>query len=150
MIVDAVLSYAHFAAVFLVFGTLCAEAFVINLPPAAAMARLLARIDLIFGVSAALAVAAGLARVFAGAKGAAYYGAEPFFWAKLATFAVVGVISITPTMRFLAWGRALKTNPDFAPPASEVKSVRSLIMAELYLFALIPLFAALMARGIGA
>jgi putative membrane protein len=150
MLRDALLSYAHFFAVFLLFGTLCAEAFVIRLAPNGPALRLIARIDLLFGLSAALVIAAGVARVVYGAKGAAYYWAEPFFWAKMGAFLLVGLVSIGPTVKFLAWSRALKADAAFVPAESEVKSVRRLILAELHLFALIPLFAALMARGIGA
>jgi len=149
MLLDALLSYAHFLAVFAVFGTLAAEAFVIRMPANAATIKLIARIDLMFGISAGLAVVAGFARVFFGAKGADYYWAEPFFWAKMAAFAVVGLVSILPTMKFLAWRKAVKADANFMAPDPEVKSMRRLILVELHLFALIPLFAALMARGIG-
>ena len=149
MLLDAALAYAHFVAVFLVFGTLSAEAFIVRLPANAATLRLLARVDLLFGISAGLAVAAGLARVYFGAKGAAYYWAEPFFWAKMAAFAIVGLISIVPTLRFIRWRKAAAADGAFVAPEADMKAVRRLIMIELHLFALIPLFAVLMARGIG-
>jgi putative membrane protein len=148
MIEDAILSYAHFVFVFLVAGTLVAEAFVIRLPQGAQTIKLLARIDLFYGISAGLVVVAGFARVFMGLKGPDYYWAEPFFWVKLAAFALVGLMSIAPTLKFLAWRKAIRTDESFAPPAGEVKAVRRLLMIELHIFALIPLFAALMARDI--
>jgi putative membrane protein len=149
MIVDAALSFAHFTAVFLLVGTLVAEAFVIRLPPSAAMVRLLSRIDLFYGISAGLVIAAGVARVFWGARAASYYAGQPFFWAKMAVFALIGLISIVPTLRFISWRRRLKTDETALPDAADVKSVRRLIMVEAHLLAVVPLFAALMARGIG-
>lgn len=150
MLEDAILSYAHFVFVLLVAGTLVAEAFVIRLPPTAPAIRLLSRIDLFYGISAVLMIVAGFARVFMGLKDESYYWGQPFFWAKMAAFTLVGIISIMPTVKFLAWRGALKKDEAFAPAEAEVKSVRRLIMIELHVFALIPLFAALMARGIGA
>ncbi|MGZ9114159.1 MAG: DUF2214 family protein [Brevundimonas sp.] len=47
----------------------------------------------------------GACRVFLHGKGSTFYEANPFFWTKLATFGVIGLISIAPTARFLAWAR---------------------------------------------
>jgi putative membrane protein len=149
MLLDACLSFAHFTAVFLVVGTLVAEAFVIRLPPSAPMVRLLSRIDLFYGVSAGLVIVAGAARVFWGIRSASYYAGQPFFWAKLGVFALVGLISVAPTLKFMAWRKRLRTDETALPSEVEVKSVRRLIMVEAHLLAFVPLFAALMARGIG-
>ena len=50
------------------------------------MALRLARVDAWFGIMAALVVAAGVLRVFFGAKGYEYYFVNIFFWAKMALF----------------------------------------------------------------
>ena len=147
MLLDALLSYAHFVFAFILFGALAGEAFVLRLAQNAASLRLLVRMDMFYGLSALGVIAAGLARVFYGVRGAAFYGGEPFFWAKLAVFAAVGIISIWPTMRFLSWRRALIGDEGFVPPEAEVKAMRRLVMIELHLLALVPLFAAFMARG---
>ena len=47
----------------------------------------LARIDAWFGIMAALALAAGVLRVFFGAEGVDDYFSNIFFWAKMALFA---------------------------------------------------------------
>jgi putative membrane protein len=52
-------------------------------------------------------------------------------------------------MIFLRWRRALRDDAAFSPPDSEVKRVRALVMAQAHLLAVVVLFAALMARGIG-
>ena len=87
----------------------------------------------------------GVGRVMGG-KGWAFYEANPFFWAKIATFALIGLISIRPTLLILKWRKAGKTAPGYIPPQAELVAVRRAIGLEILL--LIPLlaFAAAMAR----
>lgn len=147
---DAALSFLHFTFALILVGALVAEAFILRLPVDARVARLLLRADLFYGVSAVGVILAGLARVFWGAKGAEFYGAQPFFWAKMATFAIIGLISIAPTRKFIGWVRQGGKDPAFVVAEAEVKGVRRLVMIEVHLLALLLLFAALMARGIGS
>lgn len=147
---DAALSFLHFAFALTLVGALAAEAFVLRLPVDGRVARLLLRIDLLYGISAVGVILAGLARVFWGAKDAAFYGAQPFFWAKLATFAAIGLISILPTRTFISWVKRHGRDAAFAVTDADAKRVRRLVMIELHLLVLVPLFAALMARGIGS
>ena len=145
---DAALSFLHFVFAFLLAGALSAEAFVLRLPVDGRVARLLLRIDLFYGIAAVGVILAGVARVFWGAKGAAYYASEHAFWAKMAAFALVGLISIGPTLAFLAWNKRARGDSAFSVDDAQVKKVRRLVMIELHLFVLVPLFAVLMARGI--
>ncbi len=147
---DAAFSYLHFVFVLILAGALAAEAFILRLPVDGRVARLLLRVDLFYGISAVGVILAGLARVFWGAKGAEFYGAQPFFWAKIAVFAIVGVISALPTRTFMRWVKQAGQDASFAVAEADVKRVRRLVMIELHLLALVPLFAALMARGIGS
>lgn len=148
MLTDALLAWVHFLLAFLLVGTLVAEAFILRLPVDGRVARLLARVDLFYGISAGLLVVVGVSRVIWGAKGWAYYQGQPFFWAKMAAFAVVGLISILPTMTFLRWSRGAKASESFTVPEAEAKRVRRYVMAETHLIALLLLFAVLMARGV--
>jgi putative membrane protein len=147
---DAALSFLHFAFAFLLAGALSAEAFVLRLPVNAQVARLLLRIDLFYAIAAIGVILAGLSRVFVGAAGPAYYATQPFFWAKMAAFATVALISIAPTLTFIRWNKAARGDANFAVPDADAKKMRRLVMIELHVFVLIPLFAALMARGIGS
>lgn len=147
---DAALSYLHFAFALILAGALAAEAFILRLPVDGRVARLLLRADLFYGISAVGVIAAGVARVFWGAKGAAYYGAQPFFWAKMAVFAVIGIISVAPTRTFIRWVKQASQSPNFMVAEADAKRMRRLVMIELHLLALVPLFAALMARAIGS
>lgn len=146
---DAALSWLHFVLAFILVGSIVAEAFALRLPVDGRVARLLLRIDLFYGVSAFLIILAGISRVVWGAKGWTYYQAEPFFWAKMATFAAIGLLSIGPTRAFMRWAKQAKTDADFAIPEAEAKRVRGVVVVETALVALLLLFAALMARGVG-
>ena len=72
-----------------------------------------------------------------------------FFWAKIATFLVIALLSIPPTVAIIRWRKALKSNATFAPPAGVVRRVRGYLWAEAVLFLSLPVFAAAMARGYG-
>ena len=87
--------------------------------------------------------------MFYGGKGPEFYMQSPFFWAKMAAFIAAGLLSVPPTLQVIAWGKRAAADPGFALPPDEVASVRTYLSAELFLFALIPTFAAMMARGVG-
>jgi len=67
-----------------------------------------------------------------------------FFWAKIGTFLAIGLLSIPPTIRFIVWRGA-----GVAPSDEAAAAVRRYLHAEVALFALLPAFAAAMARGYG-
>lgn len=150
LLLDAAFSYLHFVFALILAGALAAEAFVLRLPVDGRVARLLLRIDLFYAISAVGVILAGIARVLWGAKGADYYMGQPFFWAKMATFLIIGLISIAPTRAFMRWTKSHAADPSFAVAEVEAKKMRRLVMIELHLLALVPLFAALMARAIGS
>ena len=112
-------------------------------------ARKIQRADLLYGVSSGLLLVVGLLRVFYFEKGAAFYMQSPFFWVKMGTFLIVGLLSISPTIRFLRWNSLLKQ--DQVPVLSEAEYVRTrrLLWLEVTGIAVILLSASLMARGIG-
>jgi putative membrane protein len=149
LVLDAGLAWLHFLFAFVLVGALSAELFMLRLPIDSRVARRLLRVDLFYGVASMLLIIAGVSRVIWGASGWDFYQAQPFFWAKLAAFTVIGLISIAPTRAFIRWTRAFNADAAFTPPEAEVKRVRRLLMIEVHLIALLLLFASLMARGIG-
>ena len=108
------------------------------------------RVDAWYGILALAIVAVGFWRAIFAAKGWAYYSVNLFFWAKIAAFVAVALLSIYPTIRIISWRRTLAQNADFAPAAADVLAVRQFLWAEAAVFALIPAFAAVMARGYGS
>ncbi|WEF31391.1 DUF2214 family protein [Pseudoduganella chitinolytica] len=147
---DLILAIAHHLAVFGIAAVLAGE---LALMRPAAMSphtvRLLGRFDAAYGVLAIAVLAIGFGRVWFGAKGPDFYLPNHVFWTKVAAFAVVGLLSIKPTLRILAWQKALKADAAFVPPADEIAALRRRMLAEIHVFALIPILAAMMARGIG-
>jgi putative membrane protein len=146
MFVDWLLASFHHLAVFSLAAILSAEIFLTAGPIDDRMALRLARVDAWFGILAAIALAAGLMRLFFGAKGVDYYLANGFFWTKMALFAAVALISVAPTFSFIVWRRRVRTDASYRPPAAEIARLRWALYAEAGLFALIPLCAAAMAR----
>jgi putative membrane protein len=84
-----------------------------------------------------------------GEKGWEFYQTNPFFWAKIATFSAIGLISIAPTIAFIRWARAAKADPAFQPQATEVKRMAGLVRIEVLLLLPLAAFAAAMARWAG-
>ncbi|TIN70322.1 MAG: DUF2214 family protein, partial [Mesorhizobium sp.] len=109
----------------------------------------LAGIDRHYGIIATLIIVVGIGRVFYGLKGWEFYVYNWVFWAKIAAFVMVGLLSIIPTVRFISWNRQASGNASFQVPAAELASVKTYIRAEAFIFLLIPVFAAAMARGYG-
>jgi putative membrane protein len=147
---DLVLAIVHHLIVFGIASVLAAELALMR--PAALSprtVRLLGRFDAAYGVLALAILVVGFLRVQYGAKGAGFYMDNPVFWAKIAAFAIVGLISIKPTLRILAWQKLAKADAAFVPALDEVGTLRRLMLLEIHVFALIPVFAAMMARGVG-
>lgn len=149
MFVDWLLASFHHLAVFSLAGILSAEIFLTAGPIDDRLALRLVRVDAWYGILAAVVVAAGVLRVFFGAKGYAYYVVNIFFWAKMGLFVGVALLSVAPTYMYIVWRRRVRADPSFRPPADEIAQLRRVLYVEAGLFALIPLCAAAMARGYG-
>jgi putative membrane protein len=141
---DLLLAVVHHLLIFAVFGFLLAEFITLRTAPTRDSIARIAAADLGYGIAAALIVLIGFARAIFAAKGWAYYSHNAFFWLKVGTFAVIGVLSIKPTIQFIRWRRAADL-----PGAAAVQAMRGRLHVELALFAFLPIFAAAMARGYG-
>lgn len=146
---DFLLASFHHLAVFSLVAILVLELALVRPGLDAATVRRLARIDLGFGLAAGAVLIAGFARVFFGLKGPAYYLGNWIFWTKIGIFALVGVLSIRPTLYFLAWRRQISADPDALPAPGEIVVVKRTIHIEAGLVFLLPILAAAMARGYG-
>jgi putative membrane protein len=109
--------------------------------------RLLPPLDMLYLLAVIGVIATGLLRLLFFAKGAAFYAVSQMFWIKMALFAIVGLLSLPPTLAFIATRRAA-AGGNFAVPAARCQRIRFFIIAELAVFSLIPLAATLMARGL--
>jgi putative membrane protein len=104
------------------------------------------KIDAAYGASAGLVIVIGICRVIWGIKGASFYLSNPWFWAKMASFATIGILSIPPTLALLRWRKASRQDAGFLPPAADLTRLRAYLHAEVALLALVVGFAAAMAR----
>jgi putative membrane protein len=104
------------------------------------------RADAAYGATAGPVIVIGVCRVIWGAKGADFYLSNPWFWAKMASFAAIGLLSIPPTLALLKWRKSSKQDGAFLPPQNEIARLRVFLHAEIGLLVLVVGFAAAMAR----
>ena len=143
---DLILAVLHHLAILSLILIVGAELALIRGELSTAGLRRLAAIDLGYGIAAGAIVVIGVARVILGVKGWVFYVHNPWFWAKMATFLIVGLLSIQPTVMFLRWRRAADADAAFSPPSAGVAAVRRTILIEALLLGLIVALAAAMAR----
>ena len=141
---DLTLAILHHLFVFALFGVLFTEFVTVRRGMDAAIAARVLPIDAWYGLLAALILIVGFSRAIFAAKGWTYYAHNAFFWAKIGTFAAIGLLSLPPTLAFLKWRRS-----GAAPTDEAVARVRRFLWGEVALFLLLPAFAAAMARGYG-
>ena len=145
---DLLLAVLHHLGILVLAGCLVAELAVLSLPPGRRWAETLPRIDLAYGLSAGAVLSVGLARAFWGSKGSGFYLENLAFWLKLGLFLVIALLSIRPTMTFLRWRRLARAEGT-VPSISDVTGTRIWVLVQAGLLLGLPIFAALMARGIG-
>ena len=143
---DLVLAIAHHLLVFGLAALLAAEAALLRPGLSPQQLRLLGTLDSDYGACAVLILVVGFCRVFFGLRGPEFFLDNPWFWAKLAAFALVGILSAPPTIRFIVWRRRAKQDGAFTITESEVRSIRRFLVAEIVAFAFIPALAAAMIR----
>ena len=139
---DLSLAMSHHLLIFGLFGVLFAELILVDRGMDRAAVTRVGFLDRWYGVIAALIVIVGFSRAIFAAKGWEYYAHNTFFWAKLGTFVIIGLLSVPPTIAYIKWRRE-----NAAPSDEQIRTARRFLWIEVGLFALLPIFAAAMARG---
>ena len=146
---SAFVAYFHYLGIILCFGALIFERFIlkINLSKNETISIIIA--DVIYGIAGLAILITGILRVKYYGNGGEFYTSNPIFWVKVSLYILIGSISLYPTTTYIIWAIPLSKNK--LPVISEnlVKRFKLIIMTELVGFAVIPLFATLMSRGIG-
>lgn len=142
---DLTLAIAHHLLILGLFGVLAVEWIGVRRGMSLTNVVQIGKVDLWYGILAGLIIVVGFARAVFAAKGWGYYSHNAFFWAKIAVFALIGLLSVPPTVAFIRWRR-----PGATPSDAQIDMSRRFLWAEIALFALLPAFAAAMARGYGA
>jgi len=149
MILESILAFLHFSAILAVVVFATSEAALCR--PEWMNARVverLVRVDRIYWIALAAVVLTGLARIFWGIKGDAWYWSNWLLHVKLAAVLVVIAISVRPTLRLRQWAQAVRTGGAL-PTEAEVAQVRRWVMISTHIVALVPLAAVFLARGFG-
>jgi len=146
MLTDLILAILHHLAIVTLIVLLAFEFALLRPGLSSIDLRRLANVDAAYGATAGLVVAVGICRVIWGAKGADFYLSNPWFWAKMASFAAIGLLSIPPTLALLTWRKAIRQDGSFLPLPAEVARLRRFLHAEVALLGLVVVFAAAMAR----
>jgi putative membrane protein len=144
---DYLIRYGHYLAFLVLFASLVAEHLLIARTIDGRQARKLARIDMIYGISAALVILTGVLQVFGYGfgKGLDFYLKNGLFHAKVTVFVLIGALSLPPTLFFLRHRRAGDQDRISVPT-----SVIMLQRVQLLLVLLLPLLGLMLARGIGS
>ncbi|MFZ5724618.1 MAG: DUF2214 family protein [Pseudomonadota bacterium] len=145
---EAIVAYFHYASIFALAGALMVEYVLLRQPDLRPFVALLARADLVYGLCALAVLVTGLLRLFAFGKGVDFYTGSWLFHAKLSLFVLTALVSIVPTVRFTRWRRAQLAGTLAITPG-EHRAMRLILLLEMHLVFLIPLFAVFMARGYG-
>ena len=142
-------AYIHYLGIILCFSALLFERLKlkVNLNRNEAIAIIIA--DVVYGIAGLAILITGILRVNYFGQGSQFYTSNPIFWVKVGLYIIVGLLSLYPTITYVLWAIPLSKNK--LPKVSEkiVKRFKFIIITELFGFATIPLFATLMARGIG-
>ena len=142
---EPILALFHFLMIFATVALLFGEFVLLLLEMTPGTLKLLSRIDLFYGLFAGLVIVSGLLRVFLGDQPASHWATSHAFWSKMLVFAVIGGISVIPTIRYIAWGKAFAKDGSL-PNVETKKKTGRFVHIQLGLFLLLPVFAVLMAE----
>jgi putative membrane protein len=144
---DYVIRYGHFLGFMVLFACLVASHLMTSKSLSGRQARTLARLDLIYGLSAVIVIITGVLMLsgYGFGKSAAFYMKNGLFHAKLTLFVIVVGLSLWPTM-FLWRHRRASDGVTITVPKSVIMLQRFQLLALLIL----PLLGILIARGVGA
>ena len=109
----------------------------------------LAVVDLIYGLSVLLVVTTGILRLFFYGKGVDFYLHNGIFHTKITLFVIIALLSIYTTKTILGSRKRMRAG-NSEESIQLPKSVAMIIRVELLLVVLLPLLAALIARGMGS
>ena len=112
----------------------------------AAVVQRLARLDLIYGITAGILLLTGIARVVWGAKGMGWYLSQPMLHIKVTLFVLAALLSIKPSIEFRRWLKAWKADGSL-PSETAVRAIRRWVMWQAHLIPVIAVIAVFWARG---
>lgn len=148
MVINSIFAYLHFLAAFGIVSTVFYVWLTFNRNLTYIEARNIQRCDRWYGIFAAVILVVGFLRVYRFEKGSDFYLSNPFFFVKVGLFIVIGLLSIYPTVKFLAWRKHTQQNMPPSISDKEFSSISLVLNLELSLLLVLILAASLMAKGI--
>jgi putative membrane protein len=146
MLGPVAVAWIHYVGVMLMIASLLGEHLVLKQELALPEARMLQRLDIVYGASAMVVLVTGIMRMLL-EKGTTYYLHSGPFHALLTVFVGVALLSIYPTVVFLRWRADTYAGRGQQLVAGQFKKVQMILRVELTLLLLAPLFATWMAHG---
>ena len=146
---SASVAYIHYLSFMICFGALIYERISLKINPNKKESISMVIADIFYGIAGIALLISGIYRVIKYGQGADFYTQNPIFWTKMIIFALVGSLSLYPTITYILWAIPLSKGKLPEVTSSMVTRLKLIINIELVGFSLIPLFATLMARGIG-
>jgi putative membrane protein len=145
----ALVAYGHYLSFMVCFAALVLERRLIRPQPDRRDAIWMVITDIVYGIAALGVLGTGILRVLYFGQGSTFYTENPLFWWKVGAYLTVGTLSLYPTITYILWAIPLRKGE--LPQVSESLATRLkwILNIEILGFALIPLLAALMARGVG-
>tara|TARA_Y100001968_G_C19439226_1_gene761594 strand:+ start:2971 stop:3453 length:483 start_codon:yes stop_codon:yes gene_type:complete len=146
---SATVAYIHYLSFMICFGALLYERISLKSDPSKQEAISMVIADIIYGIAGIALLISGIYRVIKFGQGSEFYTQNPIFWTKIVIFALVGSLSLYPTITYILW--AIPLSKGNLPNITEnlVSRLRLIVNIELIGFASIPFLATIMARGIG-
>lgn len=146
---NALVAYVHYLSFMICFGALIFERISLKTNPKKKEAISMVIADVIYGIAGIALLVSGIFRVIKFGQGADFYTQNPIFWIKITIFALVGSLSLYPTVTYILWAIPLSKGKLPEVTSNLVSRLKLILNIELIGFALIPLLATLMTRGIG-
>lgn len=110
MVAHVIIAYLHFLGIMALMATLLAEHVILQPRMSRLHMQRLIMTDLLYGTAAGVVLITGLSRWAHFGKGTSFYLQNPVFYVKVSLFLLVALLSIAPTLQFLSWRKALKSD----------------------------------------
>jgi putative membrane protein len=146
---SSITAYFHYLGFMVAFAALTIEIFNFKKEMTLDEAKRVAIADAAYGLSALVIIVTGVLRVLYFGKGLDYYLNNPFFYAKIGLFVIIGLASLYPTFTFLFWFNGFQNGEIPTLEIAKFNRISWLIKGGLFGFTLLPLLAAIMARTSG-
>tara|TARA_B100000902_G_C27009239_1_gene763883 strand:- start:37 stop:525 length:489 start_codon:yes stop_codon:yes gene_type:complete len=149
LIGSASVAYIHYLSFMICFGALIFERVSVKPNPNREEAISMVIADIIYGIAGVALLVSGIYRVIKFGQGSDFYTENPIFWTKIVVFALVGSLSLYPTVTYILWAVPLQKGELPKVTSNLVSRLKLILNIELIGFASIPFLATLMSRGIG-